>query len=106
MFKELTNWLLIPINNLFKWLNDFVAWVYDFITNFPAFVLDWVADGIVSFFVHLPVPSFFSTASSIWASIPSEVAFFMGLCQFNFGIALVLSAYLLRFILRRIPLIG
>lgn len=106
MLLRLTEWLTSPIAALFKWLAEYVIWFYRFMSDLPANVFSWFGDGIVSFFDSMPVPSFFNQASSAFGSIPSEVGFFMGLCQFNYGIALILSAYLLRFILRRIPLIG
>ena len=48
-----------------------------------------------------------STAlSNALVSIPSSVWYFLDLMSFSSGISAVLSAYVTRFIIRRIPLIG
>jgi len=106
MFESLTDWLLTPITALFKWLNDFIEWLFKYFNDLPSFVFDWFADGIISFFNIMPVPDFFNNVHSGVGSIPSGVWFFCGCLNFTYGVTVVFSAYLLRFILRRIPFIG
>lgn len=106
MLEKLTNWLLTPITKLFEWLNEFVEWIYNFFRDLPAFVFDWFADGIISFFNAMPVPSFFSQAGSAFSGLSSGTVYFLDAFALDMGIPIVLGAYLLRFILRRIPFIG
>jgi Protein of unknown function (DUF2523) len=46
------------------------------------------------------------TLNSAFAGIPSEMWFFMNLMQVGYGIPLVISAFVTRFIIRRLPIIG
>ncbi len=44
--------------------------------------------------------------NSAFAGIPNEMWFFMNLFQMSYGIPLLISAYVTRFIIRRLPIIG
>lgn len=65
--------------------------------------------GLLIWFAELvPVPSFLSAGSvqSAFSSIPSSVWWALDATQADVGIPLVLGAYVARFLLRRIPVIG
>ncbi|MFM2466665.1 DUF2523 family protein [Paraburkholderia sp. RL17-368-BIF-A] len=53
---------------------------------------------------HL-LPSAASLAGA-FGSVGNDVWYFLDLCAFNYGAPLVLSAYVTRFIIRRLPIIG
>lgn len=93
-------------NSLFTWLSDAFNKVVDFFKDLPAWIFSKIADAIVSFFDSLPVPDFFTQAASAFGSVPPEVVYFAETFHVGAGVTMVLGAYLLRFILRRIPLIG
>jgi hypothetical protein len=59
---------------------------------------------LVDLFHMIPVPDFMAEPMSF--SLPESIVFWLGLFQVATGCAMVVSAYLARFILRRIPLIG
>lgn len=51
----------------------------------------------------------FPTAASLngaWSGIPSDIWYFLNLFGVSTGFPLVLSAYVTRFIIRRIPVVG
>lgn len=98
---------------MFEFYEDFLNWLqkaYDYfwelITDFPEWLFEQVALQIVAFFQALPVPSFMVTAGNAFQGIPSSVLFFLGAFHVGPGVTMILGAYLLRFILRRIPIIG
>lgn len=92
--------------SLFKWLNDAFDAIINFFLDLPAWIFSKIADAVVSFFDALPVPDFFIQAGSAFSSIPDGVVYFAQSFQIGIGVSMVLGAYLLRFILRRIPFIG
>lgn len=118
------DWLKARIDDLFKKLSDFIdfikgffisifEWMQDaydsfinFIENFPQWIFHQICEGVVSFFNSIPVPSFFSQASSAMQSIPPEVLYFTAMFRLDFGVSVVLLALLIRFVIRRIPIIG
>lgn len=101
------NWLyekiILPV---LKWLNDLWQGNWDALLQLPQLFYSWIADGLIAFFVWLPVPEFFTTAAQAFSSVPPDIIFYANALQISEGIAMCLSAYLLRFILRRIPGIG
>lgn len=90
----------------FTWLSDAYDSIINFFKELPAWLFGKFAEGIVEFYNSIPVPDFFATAQQAFSSIPPEVVFFAESFQIGPGITMVLGAYLLRFILRRIPFIG
>lgn len=79
-------WLVEEIKSLFVW-----AWLK-------------ILGVVASFIEWLPVPDFLQNISSF--QLPDTVIYFTTLFQVPAGMAIIVSAYLSRFILRRIPVVG
>lgn len=89
-----------------SWLNDILDWFAKWAEWIPKKIYSAVMDGIASFINAIPVPSFMQDAAGAFAGIPSSVMYFASAFELGFGVKIVLAALVLRFILRRIPLIG
>ena len=63
-----------------------------------------VLGGVVLMLSAIPAPSFLTSLGSL--SIPSSVLFFADVFEVNYGLGIVVSAYTIRFLIRRIPVIG
>ena len=87
-------------------LSDFATWLLDLLLWVPRKLWAELLEGLATLVEGLPVPGFIATAQSAFDGIPSSVVFFLDKFAFAEGVAMVLSAYVLRFVLRRIPLIG
>jgi hypothetical protein len=87
-------------------INDLVDSFFELILVFPQYIFQLIAEGVVLFFDWLPVPSFFSDAAGAFSGLPSDVIFYAQLFQVSEGITIVMGAYLIRFVIRRIPIIG
>ena len=87
-------------------LSDFAKWLADLLLWVPRKLWAELLDGLASIVEAIPVPDFVSTAQSAFASIPSSVLFFADKFAVAEGVAMILAAYGLRFVIRRIPLIG
>lgn len=73
--------------------------------KFGAFtILFFITTGLME--VIAPMLPNASSLSSSFAGIPADVWFFLDLFNVSAGVPLVLSAYVTRFIIRRIPVIG
>ncbi|MCY1290477.1 hypothetical protein D9M70_396240 [compost metagenome] len=88
------------------WLDNFAEWILELLQWIPKKIYSVVMEGIAAFFNAIPVPDFVSQAAGAFGGIPSTVMYFASMFELNFGLAVVLSALVARFILRRIPLIG
>jgi len=91
---------------LFDWLGDAYDAFIDFLKNLPEWLFSKLTDAFVSFFNSIPVPDFFATAANAFSSIPDSVVFFAQPFHIGAGVSMVLGAYLLRFIIRRLPVFG
>lgn len=80
------------IGNLFTGLIEFFSWILKALLGALVQILGWI-----------PVPSFLTSNTF---ALPDGVMWFASALEVNTGLALVMSAYTLRFVLRRIPLFG
>lgn len=103
---EFAKWIKGFLESILNWVLELVDKIFDIVLLLPQLFFQWVGEGVVEFFNWLPVPGFISGASDMFSSIPADIAFYGSALQIGPGIAMVLSAYVLRFILRRIPFIG
>ena len=71
---------------------------------FVFFALYFVVSEFVSY-LSSRLPDF-SELSGAFLSLPANVWYFLDMANFSQGFSLCLSAYLLRFMIRRIPVIG
>lgn len=100
------DWVWAFPGKLLQWLQDAFDSVIDFIETLPQWIFSQIAEGIVAFFNALPVPDFFRQAGSAMQSIPPEVLFFANMFRLDFGVTTVLLALTIRFVIRRLPIIG
>ncbi|HIE83498.1 MAG TPA: hypothetical protein EYQ00_06440 [Dehalococcoidia bacterium] len=83
-------------------------WLWDELTDFWVDGWMWIFETILYGFVVvlevIPVPDWALNVGSL--QLPSAVAWFAGAFELPFGIAVMTSAWLIRFLIRRIPVIG
>ncbi|MGN2621941.1 hypothetical protein AUR59_015030 [Stutzerimonas balearica] len=91
---------------LFKWITDAFESITSFLETLPQYTFYSLCEGIVAFFNAIPVPDFFHQAGNAMQSIPPEVLFFASMFRLDFGVTTVLLASLIRFVIRRLPIIG
>lgn len=104
--SALSDWIWSTITSLFTYVHNLVTTIFKTVLVLPEFVFSKLCEGVVYFFVHFPVPDFIIDARGAFQSIPASIIFYGNALQIGPGITMILSAYLLRFILRRIPIIG
>lgn len=94
-------------------LSDFAHWLKDSLSELGQFfidmfmhILDWIWSAFLSLLDVLPIASTVEQASNLFSAIPSSVWYFMNIFSIPFGITTVSGAYLVRFLIRRLPIIG
>jgi hypothetical protein len=94
------------VDFLIKYIKEILAWLLGFI--------DWIGIEVTKIFLAafaaiinaIPVPSWVSGASGAIAAIPPGVAYFTSTMHIGTGATIMVSAYTIRFLIRRIPIIG
>jgi hypothetical protein len=79
---------------------------YDVPCNASWVVWIWqtVLNGATFLFEMIPIPDFLLNIQPV--TIPSSVGFFLGPFAIEYGIGIIVSAYIARFLVRRIPVVG
>jgi hypothetical protein len=95
----MAEWLLTQLTNAFEYLKDLLEWI-------PKKIFETIMDVLVSIIEAIPVPSWVNDVGSFWGQISGDVWFFASALQIGFGLAVIGSAYALRFLIRRLPVIG
>jgi hypothetical protein len=87
------------INKVLGWFKEFFTWLFQTI---------WaqILEGLAAVIAAIPVPDFVYQAQSAFGSLSGNILFFAQKFAFGEGVAMVLAAYGIRFLIRRIPLIG
>lgn len=91
---------------LWKWLEDVLVWLKELLLWIPLKVWDGLLDALAGVVEAIPVPSFMENLDSFFASIPSGVAFFLGGLNLGTCVSMIIAAYVIRFLIRRLPVIG
>lgn len=99
MFDSLKSWLADRIQEFLTWIFDLVLWL-------PKKLFSLFMDALASFFEAIPVPAFITNAGNFFQGIPDSFLYFVNMFAVGEGIAMVIAAYILRFLIRRIPFIG
>ncbi|WP_350446827.1 hypothetical protein ABS648_23285 [Pseudomonas solani] len=100
-------WLWDKISTFFVELFEKVlGWLLDLALWLPKKLWGAILDGLATLIEKIPVPEFLANAGSFFDQIPTGVVFFMQYFAVAEGLSMVTVALLLRFIVRRLPVIG
>jgi len=91
---------------LIGFLQTLFAWLATYLLDLPLYILSLLLVGLATFINDIPAPSFFSSAAGWISSLPPLVAYVLGALQISTGVTILVTAYTLRFLIRRIPFIG
>lgn len=91
---------------LIQWLASAIAWLFALIDKLPLHIWTLVLGGIQAAVNAIPVPAFFADAGNYVANMPPLVAYISDGFEIPYGLGVITLAFFLRWVLRRIPLIG
>lgn len=91
---------------MWSYIEKFAEWLKDLFLWLPRKLWAELLDSLAALVESMQVPAFIQQAQSAFDGIPSSVVFFATIFAIPEGIAMMLAALVLRFLLRRIPLIG
>ena len=99
MWDSIKSWFAERIGEFQQWLLDALLWL-------PRKLFQVIFDGLATFVERIPVPDFMANAANFFAGIPSEIVYFLDFFAVAEGLGMVTAALVLRFVLRRVPIIG
>lgn len=86
-------------------LSDFAEWLVDLIYDATQDLFAALLDALLAVLEAIPVPSWLDVTDP-FAAIDPGVVFFVDALQLPEGIAIILGAYVIRWIIRRLPVVG
>lgn len=108
--SEFANWIKEIFLDVLEWLLELAAAVLEWLLEALLWILSkaWqlLLEGLAALLESIPVPGFMQDAGSFWGNIPGSIVYFFQFFAVAEGMAMIGAALALRFLLRRIPLIG
>lgn len=98
--------MLDVLKNIIQFLGSMLEWLIEFVTWALTKILLLIFNGVISILSAIPVPDFLDDLDGNVGLIDPGVLYFVQPLQLGTGITWIVSAYLLRFLIRRIPVIG
>ncbi|MCU7813400.1 MAG: hypothetical protein KZQ77_19515 [Candidatus Thiodiazotropha sp. (ex Notomyrtea botanica)] len=100
----------MDLSGLYSYFNELITELMEYVKTFVLWVWQSIWDAMLDAMAHIieliPVPSFLQSASGVFSSIPGEVAFFAGALEITYGIGVIVAAWGIRFLIRRLPIVG
>lgn len=93
------SYLIDFLGRILEWLVDLLLWV-------PQKLYELILDALATVIEAIPVPDFMANLGSLVGGLDPAIAYFAAPLQLGTGMTWVFSAMVLRFLIRRIPVIG
>lgn len=100
------NWLLGLFQSVLDWLLAVLDWLLDYVDYLLYSLFEAVLSGLASALAEIPRPDVFVQAESAFCSNFSALGYAAGNIDIGGPLTLIFSAYVLRFVIRRLPVIG
>jgi hypothetical protein len=94
------------MQTLINFVKEILTWLFSFFDWLIQETVQLVLVGLAAVLSLIPVPSWFVGAGAVMGAMPPGVAFVANAFMVPQGIAIIVSAYTIRFIIRRLPFIG
>lgn len=94
------------MDKLIEFLQRILDWLVDLFLWVPRKLLEIFLDGLASFFEAIPVPEFMENLGNYASALDPAIGYFVAPLQLGTGLGFVILAYILRFAIRRLPVIG
>lgn len=93
-------------DKLVGFLERILEWTVDLLLWIPQKLYELILDGFAAVIEAIPVPDFMSSLGSLLAGMDPAIAYFAAPLQLGTGMTWVFSALVIRFLIRRLPVIG
>jgi hypothetical protein len=90
------------MSDLINWLAGWWQQLVNFLEGLPLHIYTAMLSGLATVINWIPAPSFFGDLSGWIGSIPPLVAFLLGALQIGTLVTILVSAFTVRFLIRRI----
>jgi hypothetical protein len=94
------------MSSLIDFLSQILTWLKDLLLWLPRKLCELILDGLAVVIEAIPVPGFLDSAPGWLGGIEPTIVYFLEGFAFAEGLTIIFSAYVLRFLIRRLPIVG
>lgn len=94
------------LSAILRFIAAIVEWVVEFFVWLAVKVFELIAGAVIAVLNAIPVPDFMSDISVNLSAIDPGIMYFVSPLQLGTGLSWMVTAYILRFLIRRIPVVG
>jgi len=91
---------------MFDFLSPVIEWWWEAVTLLPRLIWDGITSALAAVIEDIPVPDFMADIPGLWAQVPAGVWWGLNMFEVPAGLSMIAAALVLRFIIRRLPVIG
>jgi hypothetical protein len=91
---------------MWEWLSKALDWIIDAIKDVFEWVFAQVLNALASILEQLPVPEFLTNGQNLFASVSGAIGWLWQYFEVPYGVGVMVAAWGLRFLIRRIPIFG
>ena len=100
------DWLVERFNDILDWILSLVYFVFEYLGYVIFLVAKDIFESLTGVITAIPRPPVFATVDAAFCSNFSSMGYFASQVNIGAPLALIMSAYAVRFLIRRIPFIG
>ncbi|HMN47465.1 MAG TPA: hypothetical protein PKE27_23025 [Povalibacter sp.] len=94
------------MDKLIEFLQRILDWFVELLLWVPRKLWELLLDGLATVIEAIPAPGFMANLESWVSGLDPAIAYFGGPLQLGTGMTFVAVAYVLRFAIRRLPVVG
>jgi len=94
------------MSDLIQAIGQWLQQIITLLTGLPLHVFSLLLQGLAAVISWIPAPAFFSDISGWIGNVPPLAAWLLSALQIGSLVTILVTAYTLRFLIRRIPFIG
>ncbi|WAB95621.1 DUF2523 family protein [Pseudomonas putida] len=89
-----------------QWLISIIEQLIQFILDLPLIIGEWFWQGLLYLVSNSKIVPLIEASGDLFSNIDPGVWYFLNLMHLPYGLTMVTGAYVLRFLVRRIPFVG
>lgn len=99
------SWITDKLQAIWHWLAEAAQWLIDWLFALPKFAFAELLDGVLAVLTAI-IPADLADRVAVVGDLPGYMLYFLAPFQVGSGLSIILGAYAIRFVIRRLPFVG
>lgn len=89
-----------------QWIEDVLEWIKEALLWVPRKLWEQLLDALLALLNAIPVPEFMGNLGNFFSGLSPAIGYFAAPMEIETGVTWVILASIIRFAIRRIPVVG